>query len=175
MPSRAFRRLRLHRRPGPAAAGLILAGHRQIPVALGQSSLATIKREGDGATPRGVLALVRLWWRADRGPRPRSLLPVRRIGPTDAWCDPKHPRYNALVRLTPDHNGDRLWRADDLYNLLIELDYNTRPRIAGRGSALFIHMARPGLCATAGCLGMPEAARRRLLPRLGPKTRVIIE
>jgi L,D-peptidoglycan transpeptidase YkuD (ErfK/YbiS/YcfS/YnhG family) len=94
----------------------------------------------------------------------------------DAWCeDPKHPRYNAFMRLAADRAGDRLWREDDLYNRIIELDHNTRPRIAGRGSAIFIHVARPGLGPTAGCVGMPEAVLRRLLPRLGPETRVIIE
>jgi L,D-peptidoglycan transpeptidase YkuD (ErfK/YbiS/YcfS/YnhG family) len=118
---------------------------------------------------------VRLWWRADRGPRPRSLLPIRRIGRTDAWCeDPHHPCYNHSVHLEPGQQGDRLWREDALYNLVIELDHNTRPRVAGRGSAIFIHVGRAGLRPTAGCIGIPEPVLRRLLPRLGPHTEVLI-
>jgi hypothetical protein len=62
--------------------------------------------------------------------------------------------------------GDRLWRDDPLYDLVIELDHNTRPRIAGRGSAVFIHLAREGFLPTAGCVALRGDDLRRLLPRL---------
>src|SRR3982074_3115260 len=78
-------------RVGPGAAGrsrgVLLAGSRAIAVVLGRSGIAADKREGDGATPRGRFRLVRLWWRADRLPRPVTRLPVRRIGPQDGWCE----------------------------------------------------------------------------------------
>ena len=102
--------------------------------------------------------LRRLWWRADRAPRPRTLLPVRRIRADDGWCeDPRDRHYNRPIRLEPDHPGDRLWRADRLYDLIVELDHNTRPRIAGRGSAVFMHVARPGFAPTAGCVALDSA------------------
>ena len=63
---------------------------------------------------------------------------------------------------------------DHLYDLVIEIDHNIRPRIRGRGSAVFIHVARPGLAPTAGCIALPAAALRRLLPRLGPGTTISI-
>jgi L,D-peptidoglycan transpeptidase YkuD (ErfK/YbiS/YcfS/YnhG family) len=68
-----------------------------------------------------------------------------------------------------------LTRSDQLYDLLIELDHNARPRVAGRGSAVFIHVARPGLAPTAGCVALTRAALRRLLARLGPHTRIEIQ
>jgi L,D-peptidoglycan transpeptidase YkuD (ErfK/YbiS/YcfS/YnhG family) len=74
----------------------------------------------------------------------------------------------------PAAGGDRLWRDDHLYDLLVELDHNTRPRIAGRGSAVFIHLARPGLKPTAGCIGLRAAALRQLLARSGRRTEIVI-
>jgi L,D-peptidoglycan transpeptidase YkuD (ErfK/YbiS/YcfS/YnhG family) len=143
------------------------------PAALGRSGIRADKREGDGATPRGHFRPLRVWWRADRGPRPRTLLPVRRIGPGDAWCeDPADRRYNRPIRVAVRGPGDRLWRADHLYDLLVELDHNTRPRIAGRGSAIFVHVARSSLAPTAGCVAMPAPVLRRLLTRIGRKTRI---
>jgi L,D-peptidoglycan transpeptidase YkuD (ErfK/YbiS/YcfS/YnhG family) len=67
-----------------------------------------------------------------------------------------------------------LWRPDALYDLVVEIDHNTRPRLRGRGSAIFIHIARPGLGPTAGCVALPPPALRRLLARLSPKTRITI-
>jgi L,D-peptidoglycan transpeptidase YkuD (ErfK/YbiS/YcfS/YnhG family) len=102
-------------------------------------------------------------------------LPIRRIDRDDGWCeDPADRRYNQPIRLSPDHSGDRLWRADGLYDLIVELDHNSRPRIAGRGSAVFVHVARPGFAPTAGCIALNGPALRRLLARLGPRTRIVI-
>jgi L,D-peptidoglycan transpeptidase YkuD (ErfK/YbiS/YcfS/YnhG family) len=166
--------LRVARRGGARTQGWLAAGLLHCPVALGRSGIRADKREGDGATPRGSFRLLRLWWRADRGPRPRTLLPVRRIGPEDAWCeDPADRRYNRPFRLGGG-SGDRLWRQDHLYDLMIELDHNTRPRVVGRGSAVFIHVARPGLGPTAGCIALPARVLRRLLARIGRKTRILI-
>ena len=153
-----------------------MAGSSQIRVAIGRAGILANKREGDGGTPRGRFRLVRLWWRADRAPRPRTLLPVRRIGKHDGWSeDPKDRLYNRPI-LVPDGTlGDRLWRQDSLYDLIIELDHNTRPRVAGRGSAVFIHVARQGFNPTAGCVALPAPRLQRLLERIGPKTRIVIE
>ncbi len=70
--------------------------------------------------------------------------------------------------------ADRLWRDDRLYDLIIEIDHNTRPRIAGRGSAVFIHVARDGFGPTAGCIAMSAHDLQRLLRRVGPRTRIMI-
>jgi L,D-peptidoglycan transpeptidase YkuD (ErfK/YbiS/YcfS/YnhG family) len=104
------------------------------------------------------------------------LLPIHRIGPTIAWCeDPAQRRYNQAIRINDAQApGDRLWRQDNLYDLIIEIDHNTRPRIRRRGSAVFIHVARPGFSPTAGCVALAAPALRRLLRQLGPKTSIVI-
>jgi L,D-peptidoglycan transpeptidase YkuD (ErfK/YbiS/YcfS/YnhG family) len=170
-----FNALRVRPRPGRRTQGWLAAGGACIPVALGRAGVLANKREGDGATPRGLFRLLRIWWRADRAPRPASLLPVRRIARDDAWCeDPHDRRYNRPVKLPAGHIGDRLWRADRLYDFVVELDHNTRPRIAGRGSAVFIHVARPGFGPTAGCIALDSRRLRSLLTRIGPRTKIKI-
>jgi L,D-peptidoglycan transpeptidase YkuD (ErfK/YbiS/YcfS/YnhG family) len=162
-------------RPGNPRQGWLAIGPLCIPVALGRSGIKANKREGDGATPRGRFRLVRLWWRADRGPPPRTLLPIRRITADDAWCeDPCDRRYNRPVHRPARAPGDRLRRGDHLYDFIIEIDHNSRPRVAGRGSAVFIHVARPGLAPTAGCVALTARSLCRLLGRCSANTRINI-
>jgi len=162
-------------KPGQRTRGWLMAGPLALPVALGRGGIQANKREGDGGTPRGTFRPRRVWWRADRAARPRTLLPVRRIRGNDGWCeDPRDRHYNQPVRLMPDHPGDRLKRADHLYDLIVELDHNTRPRIAGRGSAVFVHVARPDFAPTAGCVALKADALRRLIARAGPRTRIVV-
>jgi L,D-peptidoglycan transpeptidase YkuD (ErfK/YbiS/YcfS/YnhG family) len=144
-------------------------------VALGRGGILANKREGDGATPRGIFRAVRLWWRADRHPQPATALPVRRITSLDAWCeDSSDRRYNRPIAVPASQAGDRLRRQDHLYDFIVEINHNTRPRVAGRGSAVFLHLARPGLAPTAGCVAMPREKMRRLLKNLGPGTKIDI-
>jgi L,D-peptidoglycan transpeptidase YkuD (ErfK/YbiS/YcfS/YnhG family) len=175
LPGAPFSLIRVRRRPAAASQGILLAGELRIPVVLGRSGIRANKREGDGATPRGSFRLIALWWRSDRRPRPPSRLPARRIEPSLAWCeDPADRRYNRAFRRSANEPGDRLWREDRLYDLIVELSHNARPRVAGRGSAVFLHVARPDRFPTAGCVALEAAALARLLARLGPQTRIEI-
>jgi L,D-peptidoglycan transpeptidase YkuD (ErfK/YbiS/YcfS/YnhG family) len=170
-----LRSIRVGSRPGRRSQGWLFAGPNAIRVALGRSGIKADKREGDGATPAGRFRPVRLWWRAERLPRPRTSLPVRRIGPDDAWCeDPADRRYNHPFRRSANELGDRLRRGDGLYDLIIEIDHNTRPRVAGRGSAVFIHVARPGFGPTQGCIALKRQDLLRLLAMISIKTRIVV-
>jgi L,D-peptidoglycan transpeptidase YkuD (ErfK/YbiS/YcfS/YnhG family) len=160
---------------GNPCRGWLTADGLTIPVALGRGGIRANKREGDGGTPRGVFRPLRLWWRADRAPRPRTALPLRIIGPDDAWCeDPSSRHYNRRIRRGRGQSGDRLRRDDHLYDFIIEIDHNTRPRTAWRGSAVFLHLARDNFGPTAGCVAMTKPAMVRLLARIGPQTRIVI-
>jgi L,D-peptidoglycan transpeptidase YkuD (ErfK/YbiS/YcfS/YnhG family) len=168
--------IRVRARPGRRNHGVLLAGQRTIPVLLGRSGIQVNKREGDGATPAGRFRPLRLWWRPDRGVRPRTALPIRSIGPDLAWCeDPTDRRYNRPFRRSANEPGDRLWRDDGLYDLIVEIDHNTRPRVAGRGSAVFVHVARPDRGPTAGCVAMGVGELQRLLRLISPRTRSHIQ
>jgi L,D-peptidoglycan transpeptidase YkuD (ErfK/YbiS/YcfS/YnhG family) len=175
MRSKPLATLTVRRQSAVRSQGWLVAGPLRVKVALGRGGIKADKREGDGATPRGQFRLVRLWWRADRLPRPITRLPVRRIGLQDGWCeDPIDRRYNHPVRLSEHRSGDRLWRDDHLYDLIIELDHNTRPRIARRGSAVFVHIARRGFAPTAGCVALAPKSLTRLLAQIDLNTRITI-
>src|SRR3954469_19299799 len=124
MKRAAFHSLWVRAKPGQRTRGWLLAGLFAVPVALGRGGIRANKREGDGGTPRGGFRPLRLWWRADRGARPRTPLPVRRIAPDDAWCeDPADRRYDRSFKTAPGQAGDRLRRDDHLYDLIIEIDH----------------------------------------------------
>lgn len=163
--------LRVRRRPGRRHEGLLLAFGRAVPVAIGRCGIAFDKREGDGRTPAGTWHVVRALWRADLGPRPLTRLPLSPIRKDDGWCDdPRDRRYNRPVRLPLAASHERMWRNDRLYDLVLVLDHNTRPRRAGRGSAVFLHVARgegrDRLGATEGCVALRPGDLRRLVARL---------
>jgi len=168
--------LRVRPRPGFRSQGWLSAGGKTLRVALGRSGMRALKREGDGGTPTGTFRPIRLWWRADRLPRPQTRLPVRPIGPNDAWCeDPADRRYNRAFKRSANEPGDRLRRDDALYDLIIEIDHNTRPRIAKFGSAVFIHVAREAFGPTAGCVALRRNELLHLLGRISQNTRIEIQ
>ena len=168
--------IRIRGRRGRSTPGLADAGGQTVPVALGRGGIRANKREGDGGTPKGTFRPRRLWWRADRYPRPRTFLPVRAIGPEDAWCeDPQSRHYNQPVRRNRDGRRRPAHGATIISMISSSRSTTTAaPRIAGRGSAVFLHLARENFGPTAGCVSMTKSAMLRLLARLGPQTRIVI-
>jgi L,D-peptidoglycan transpeptidase YkuD (ErfK/YbiS/YcfS/YnhG family) len=172
---RPFSAIRVQRAAGDPRRGWLTADGWTLPVALGRGGILANKREGDGGTPKGTFRPLQLWWRADRHPRPRTFLPIRPIRPEDAWCEnPQDRHYNQPIRLVRGQSGDRLTRDDHLYDFIVEIDHNSAPRIAGRGSAVFLHLARINYSPNEGCISMTKSAMLRLLRRLGPETKIII-
>lgn len=141
--------------PGNPREGRLVLAHGVRRAALGKGGVAALKREGDGATPLGRFPIRQVLYRADRMTRPRTRLPIHAIRADDGWCeDPAGRNYNRLVKLSPGGTADRLTRADTLYDLILVLGHNDRPRVRGRGSAIFVHLARPNYAPTAGCIAL---------------------
>lgn len=160
--------------PGAALGWAEFQGQR-YRCALGRAGVAVDKREGDGRTPAGSFVLRRLWHRPDVYSAPISGLPLRAIAPDDAWCDePSDPLYNRPVKLPFAPSHEDLWRTDGLYDLFIEVGYNDDPPVAGKGSAIFIHVARPGYAPTAGCVALARADLLALVAELKAGDRVVI-
>lgn len=155
-------------RPSERSKGVVALGSLLLPCALGRSGPRVAKREGDGATPRALLRPMVIHVKR-RGAFPlRSTLPIRMIRPSDGWCDdPRSPRYNRPVPLPSALSHERMWRDDGLYDCVIETDWNRRPAVPGRGSAIFIHIARPGFAPTEGCIALSRKGMKLLLARLG--------
>ncbi len=147
--------------------GILQAGSLTFSCALGTKGIRSDKREGDRATPRGSFKLLKVLLRRDRGVGGPLRLQNAAIQPDDGWCDDaRAPAYNRPIRLPSAVGHEKLCRDDRVYDVVIVLDHNQRPRVRGRGSAIFFHLARPGYQPTEGCVAISAADMRRLLPRL---------
>lgn len=167
----SLRLMRVARRIGGRPhEGRLSLGGLVLPCAIGRAGVTRHKREGDGATPAGRWRLLYFFLR-----RPAPLRPLwRRARRDDIWCDdPASFRYNRPLRATARVSHEDIWRADRLYDVVGVMDYNIRPAIRGRGSAIFFHLATDELGPTAGCVALRPADMRRLLPRLARQ--VVIE
>lgn len=165
---RRKKRLRVHTLSASATRGTLSVGALRLPCALGRTGRRARKREGDGATPMGLFTLCEVFYRPDRVRRPQAGLAVRATRPSDGWCDDaRDGNYNRKVRLPYAASAETLWRDDRIYDVIVVLDHNRRPRARGRGSAIFMHVARPGYAPTAGCIALSLADLRHLLGVLG--------
>ena len=155
--------------------GRFRIGEREVRCALGPTGViaAGEKREGDGATPLGAWPMRRVLYRPDRGARPVTPLQVGIIAEDDGWCDdPADEAYNRPVQLPYPASAEVLCREDGLYDLVVVLGYNDEPPVAGRGSAIFLHVSagRP----TAGCVSLPESQLLHVLRWLRPAAHPVV-
>ena len=156
-----------------SSRGILTYGNLNFPCALGRSGRRADKREGDGATPVGSFPLRQAWYRPDRLVRPPTCLPMAPIRPSDGWCDaPGDRNYNRPVQHPYPVSAERMWRDDGLYDVVVAMGYNDRPRIDGRGSAIFMHVAGVGLRPTEGCIALARPHLLRLLAAIPPDTQV---
>jgi len=158
-----------------SAEGKLHLGPVQYPCAVGRGGRRPKRGEGDGVTPLGGWPLRHVFYRPDRVMRPKTALPVSPIAPDSGWCDAAgDPNYNRPVRLPYLASHEKLWRKDHLYDLVIVLGFNDWPRAQGRGSAIFLHLARPDYSPTEGCVALALPDMQRLLPVLRPHHRLIV-
>jgi len=146
-----------------------------VVAACGRGGVRPDKREGDHASPEGRFALLPGFYRADRIALAPTGLAMSALQPNDAWVDdPADPRYNRLVSLPYPAHHEEMWRADGLYDLVVPIGYNTDPPLPGRGSAIFLHVARPDFAATEGCIALAREILGRLVGLLGPGSMITI-
>ena len=157
------------------SAGTVAWPKGEARCALGRRGVTTNKREGDGATPVGTMALRYVLYRPDRVTPPATRLSLRALQPEDGWCDdPESPEYNRPVRRPFPARHESLWRDDELYDLIVVLGWNDAPPVVARGSAIFLHVAGEGYAPTEGCVALARPDLLRLLADCGPDDRLIV-
>ncbi|WP_298859366.1 L,D-transpeptidase family protein [uncultured Sulfitobacter sp.] len=146
---------------------------RLWPCTIGRGGISGRKREGDGATPRGVHSIVGMLYRPDRIAQPTNW--AKPIGPQDLWSDdPNDEDYNMMVRAPYPHSHERLRRPDPLYDLVILTDWNWPYAVKGRGSAIFIHQYRRAGYPTEGCVAFSRSHLHEIARRIRYRTRLIV-
>lgn len=146
---------------------------RLWPCTIGKGGIKSDKREGDGATPRGVHHIVGMLYRGDRIAQPTPwALP---IGPLDLWSDDEgDSNYNLMVRTPYAPSHEKLHRADPLYDLVILTDWNWPHAKRGRGSAIFIHQYRRPGYPTEGCVAFSRTHLHAIARKITHGTRLIV-
>lgn len=165
-------------RPAPRnrSRGFLQLGHHVFPVAIGRNGRTANKREGDGKTPISTMSILRGFYRGDRKLAARTTLAMHPILGNMLWCDaPTDPNYNRLVSAPFKNSHEEMRRQDGLYDVCLVLDWNVTSRRRNAGSAIFMHLIRPGYEPTAGCIALHPRDMRRVLPYLfkGRKIKVL--
>ncbi len=161
-----------------ATTGTLEIGGKSFACTLGHGGVSKIddQKEGDGKTPLGDFPLREVFYRADRILKPETGLKVEILTPETGWCDdPKHPNYNKKIKLPHKASHEIMTREDNLYDIVAVIGYNDDPVIAGKGSAIFLHLAQPDFSPTAGCVGLrTEEDIRTVLKQCDSSSRIKI-
>ncbi|MBO9653998.1 L,D-transpeptidase [Agrobacterium sp. SOY23] len=165
-------------RPAPLkiSRAIVQFGHLTFPAAIGRNGRTVLKREGDGKSPISIIRLLHGFYRGDRNTGVTTALPMQRTQKSMLWCDePRDANYNRLVKAPFAPSHEEMMRKDGLYNVCLVLDWNITSRSRNRGSAIFMHLIRPGYEPTAGCVALHPRDMRRILPHLrkGMKIRIL--
>jgi L,D-peptidoglycan transpeptidase YkuD (ErfK/YbiS/YcfS/YnhG family) len=137
--------------------GYLIYKNSKFRCSLGINGIKNKKKEGDGITPKGIFKLKKIYYRKDKVKNIVTKVKKIKITKNMGWCDdPKSKFYNKLIRLPSRFGHEKLYRKDDIYNLIIILDYNMNPVIKNKGSAIFIHLAKKNYKATQGCVGLKQ-------------------
>jgi L,D-peptidoglycan transpeptidase YkuD (ErfK/YbiS/YcfS/YnhG family) len=137
--------------------GLLKYKNLKFRCALGKAGIGEKKKEGDFITPKGKYKIIKVYYRADRIKKIKTNFRLYQIKKNMGWCDdPLSKNYNKLIKLPSKFGHEKLYRKDKLYDLILILNYNFKPIIKNKGSAIFIHIANKNYKKTMGCIGLKK-------------------
>ena len=137
--------------------GLLKYKNLKFRCALGKAGIGKKKKEGDCVTPKGKYKIIKVFYRADRIKRIKSNFRLYKIKKNMGWCDdPLSKNYNKLIKLPSKFGHEKLYRKDRLYDLILVLNYNLKPILKNKGSAIFIHITNKNYKETKGCVGLKK-------------------
>jgi L,D-peptidoglycan transpeptidase YkuD (ErfK/YbiS/YcfS/YnhG family) len=143
--------------------------------ALVKGGIKQKKREGDFITPRGKFKLIKIYYRSDRVKKINSTLKKIKIKKNIGWCDDVSSKYyNKQIKINKKISHEKLYRKDSLYDILVVLNYNLNPVIRGKGSAIFLHVAKKNYKKTQGCIALKKRDLLYLLSKIKKKTQIRI-
>jgi L,D-peptidoglycan transpeptidase YkuD (ErfK/YbiS/YcfS/YnhG family) len=156
-------------------SGYLKFKNLKFKCALGKAGVGKKKIEGDNITPKGTFEIVKIYYRSDRIKKIYSKIKLLKINKKMGWCDdPNSKKYNQLIKLPSKYTHEKLYRKDNVYDLVIVLNHNMNPIIKNKGSAIFIHVAKKNYKKTAGCVALKKKHLVKLIKNIKNKTKIII-
>ena len=123
---------------------------------IGKKGLKSKKKEGDNCTPIGIFKVGKVYYRSDRIKKPETVLKTKKINKNMGWCDdPYNKRYNKEIVLDKKNKGEKFYRRDNTYDILVVIEYNTKKTKPFKGSAIFIHLTK-NYSPTEGCIALKK-------------------
>ena len=146
----------------------------KIKCAIGKKGIGNKRKEGDLITPSGQFKIKFLLYRKDRV-KIITKLKKTVIKKNMGWCDDsKSIHYNKLVKLPFAHRHEKLYKKENIYDIILVLNYNMAPVIKNKGSAIFIHVAKNNYKKTEGCVAIKKVNLIKLLKEINPNTKIKI-
>jgi len=147
----------------------------KVKCAIGKRGITSRKVEGDGKTPRGTFGIKSIFYRKDRVSKLKTLLKKTVIKKNMGWCDDSNSKYyNKMIKFPFNLGAEKLWLKENIYDVLIILDYNLRPTIKKKGSAIFLHISRRNYKPTEGCIAIAKKDMNLLITKINNKTKISI-
>ena len=147
----------------------------KIKCAIGKRGITSRKVEGDKKTPKGTFEFKSIFYRKDRILKIKSPLKKYIIKKNMGWCDdPSSTNYNRLVKLPFILSAEKLWLKENIYDVIVVIDYNLKPVVKNKGSAIFLHIAKKNYAATEGCVAVTKKNMIFLLEKINNKTKIVI-
>ena len=144
--------------------------------ALGKGGVKKKEKEGDNITPKGTFKILNIYYRADRIKKLKLFIKKIKIKKNMGWCDdPKSKYYNKQIRLPSRFSHEKLYRHDNLYDLIAVINYNIKPIIKNKGSAIFLHIAKKNYEPTKGCIAIKKRDFLLLINNLKKENRIKIQ
>jgi len=153
----------------------LILGDYRIKCAIGKRGIGNKKREGDQITPKGKFKVKSILYRKDRLSHFKSKITKLPIKRDMGWCDdPKSKKYNKLIKLPFKGSFEKLYRKDNTYDIILVLNYNLNPVRKGKGSAIFIHVAKKDFKNTLGCIAVSKKNLLKIVKKINSSTQVNI-
>ena len=156
-------------------SGLLKYKNLKFRCALGKAGIGKKKKEGDNITPKGNFKILKIYYRNDRLEKITSKFKLIKISKNMGWCDdPNSKKYNQLIKLPTNNSYEKLFRKENIYDIIIILNYNIKPTIKNKGSAIFIHVANKNFNRNAGCIALKKIDLRKLIKVIDKDVKIVI-
>ena len=148
----------------------------KVKCALGKRGIGNKRREGDFITPKGNFKIKYILYRKDRIKRIQSKIKKIIIKKNLGWCDdPLSKDYNKLIKIPSEYNYEKLYKKDNVYDIILVLNYNMNPVVKNKGSAIFIHVTKTNYKKTEGCVAIKKVHLLKIIKELKNNTKIKIE